>query len=209
MRDFVVLDIETRALPEAIQREIMPKEWPTGNTKDADKLKVAIAEKERAWLDSAPLDAIRSEVMAIGVINPAGKVVIVHDLVEKDMLVALRFMLIEWSDKTIVGHNILGFDLPVLCRRFWKHGIKPPDKWLDLSPWKATWAFDTIQAWSMGNREQRISLDLLAWHLLGQRKSGNGKDFAKLYETDKEAALDYLRNDLKLTQDCYLRLSAQ
>lgn len=209
MKSYWVLDCETKAYPEALQREIMPTEWPLGNTRQEDKVKAAIAEKEAAWLATAPLEAIRGEVMAIGMIAPDGKLDLLHGQPEVVLLCSLRNRLTEWSDKTVVGHNLLGFDVPFLVRRMWKYGISPPKQWLDTAPWRASaWAYDTMQAWSMGNREHRISLDLLGWHLGVGRKRGTGDKFAALYEADKEKALAYLENDLKLVRDCYLKLTS-
>lgn len=206
MKTHWTVDIETKGLPESVQREIMPLEWPLGNTRDPDKVKAAIAEKERAWLDQAPLEAVRGEVLAIGMILDDGPEII-HGMAESDMLSLFRAKAAECSDRIIVGHNLLAFDLPFLVRRMWRHSIDPPKNWLDCSPYRAKWAFDTMLAWSCGNREQRISLDLLAWHFGLGRKHGNGAQFAKLYETDPDSALAYLRNDLELTEKVYLRMS--
>lgn len=208
MKPYWICDIETSGLPEALQREIMPLEWPLGNLKDPEKVKAAIAEKERSWLDSAALDACRGQVLAIGLAGadmPEPKILVGGT--ERGMLTNVRDLATVYNDLIMVGHNLLGFDLPFLVRRMWKHGIQPPSRWLDLTQWRAKWAFDTMLAWSLGNREQRISLDLLAWVLLGKRKSGSGADFAMLYETDREKALTYLRNDLELTEQCYLAMT--
>jgi len=204
-KDYWVLDIETKGLPESLQRQVMPSEWPLGNVKDPEKVKTAIAEKERSWLDCAPLEASRGEVLAIGVILDDGPEII-HGMDEMTLLKFFRGKATEYSHRTVVGHNLLGFDIPFLCRRMWKHGIRPPTQWQDCTPWKAKWAFDTMQYWSCGNRDQRIGLDLLAWHMGVGRKQGNGSDFAKLYETDKDKALEYIKNDLMLTEAVYLKM---
>lgn len=207
MKPYICIDVETRALPEAIQREVMPTEWPLGNTKDPEKVKAAIAEKEQAWLSGAALDAARSEILAVGMVGADLNAPTVTLGTERGILEHVRACATEYSDLTLVGHNLLGFDVPLLCRRMWKHGIKPPVHWLDCTPWKAKWAFDTMLAWSCGNRDQRIGLDLLAWHLGVGRKTGKGSDFAKLYETDRDKALAYLRNDLELTEAVYLKMT--
>lgn len=206
MKDYAVLDIETRGLAESIQHEIEPEFEAGKNLKDPEKIAAAIAEKRQAWLDSAALDAVRGEVLAIGVIID-DEPEIIHGMSEADMLLLFRGRAAECSDRIIVGHNLLGFDLPFLCRRMWRHSIDPPKQWLDCSPYRAKWAYDTMLAWSCGNREQRISLDLLAWHFGLGRKNGTGAQFAKLYETDPESALAYLRNDLELIEKIYLRMN--
>lgn len=206
MKTHWTVDIETKALPESIQLEIEPEFEAGKNLKDQDKIAAAITEKRRAWLEQAPLEAVRGEVLAIGMIID-DEPEIIHGMLEADILSLFRLRAAECSDRIIVGHNLLGFDLPFLCRRMWRHSIDPPKQWLDCSPYRAKFAFDTMLAWSCGNREQRISLDLLAWHFGLGRKNGTGAAFAKLYETDRESALAYLRNDLELTEKVYLRMN--
>lgn len=210
MKPYIICDVETGPLPEAIQREIAPEFEAGKNLKDPEKIAAAIAEKERAWLEGAALDATRCEVLAIGLAGadfPEPKILCGGN--EKDKLSHLRALATTYSDLIWVGHNILGFDFPILSRRMWKYEITPPRQWLDCTPWKAQFAFDTMLAWSCGHRDQRISLDLLAWHLGVGRKTGNGKDFAKLYEIDQAKALDYLKNDLALTEAVYLKMTKQ
>lgn len=206
MNSYFCLDIETSALPKEVLSEITPEFEADKRLTDPVKVKASLETKAAEWLASAALDAHRGEVLAVGLITPAGQCCLIHGATEADMLVRTRAYATEWADKTVVGHYLLGFDIPFLCRRMWKHGIKPPVQWLDCTPWRATWAFDTKFVWGCGNKDQRISLDNLAWHLGVGRKNGDGADFGKLYETDREKALDYLRNDLKLTEGCYLKM---
>lgn len=207
MNEYYILDVETKSLPREILTSIIPDFKPAGNLKDPDKIAADLQKKSDDWFESAALDAHRGEIIAIGLKRGQGIMPLMfHGQPEAEMLRDLRSFATAESDSIVVGHYILGFDIPYLCRRMWRHGIQPPRQWLDCTAWKAHWAFDTAQVWTCGNREQKISLDNLAWHLGYGRKTGNGADFAKLYETDREAALDYLRNDLKLTEQCYLKM---
>lgn len=204
---YLILDIETGPLPEEKQREIMPSEWPLGNVKDPEKVKAAIAEKERAWLESSTLDATRCEIIAVGV-KSQSKEALFHGKDEKTLIEDLYDTVysIDQDKVVIVGHRLLGFDVPMIVRRGWKHGLRPPDRWLNCTAWKADWAFDTAEKWSCGNREQCVSLKTLAWHLGVGIKDGSGKDFHRLYKEDQKAALEYLSNDLRLTEAVYLRM---
>ncbi len=206
IKPYWILDTETGPLPESVQREIAPEFEAGRNLKDPEKIKAAVAEKEAAWLAGAALDPTRCEILAVGVAG--GELESPWTILgtEKSILEEVRHMATLYLEQTVVGHNLLGFDIPLLCRRMWKHGIVPPAHWLDCSSWRARWAFDTMLVWSCGNRDQRISLDVLAWHLGVGRKQGSGDDFAKLFETDKAKALEYLRNDLALTEAVYLRM---
>lgn len=207
MKPYLILDLESQPAPEARQREVMPVFDVPKTIKDPAKIESALIEKEQAWLASGALDAARGEIIAVGLLGAdldAPKVILGP---EKGILVSVRELSTVHHDLTLVGHNLLGFDVPFLCRRMWVHGIKPPAHWLDCTPWKANkWSFDTMLAWACGNREQRVSLDMLAWALGCGRKNGSGKDFAKLLETDREAAIGYLTNDLVLTEAVYLKM---
>jgi hypothetical protein len=60
---------------------------------------------------------------------------------------------------------------------------------------------DTVEEWLCGRQrgECKCSLDHIAKALDCGEKNGNGDKFAALYESDEDAALNYLRNDLKMT----------
>ena len=98
----------------------------------------------------------------------------------------------------MVGFNSNSFDLPFLIRRSWKHrvpvpfGIRRGRYWGDEM-------IDLRDAWQLGDRLARGSLDVVAKHLGVGAKNGNGADFAKLWQSDRAKAVDYLRNDLELT----------
>ena len=51
----------------------------------------------------------------------------------------------------------------------------------------------------MGDRQARGSLDAIAKHLGIGAKTGSGADFAKLWQSDRAKAVEYLRNDIELT----------
>lgn len=203
---FTVLDIETQPQPVDRLREIMPAFKADARLKDETKIKEDLAAKESDWLDSAALHAVRGEVLCAGLLQDKTFTVLEgpeRDIVEKLMAVILT----QWGQSVIVGHNIFQFDLPFICRRALKHGIAIP-QFLTKAlrgyypPYEI---FDTMLEWRLSNREERISLDTLAWHLGVGRKTGSGADFAKLYQTDKAAALLYLSNDLSLCKSIYER----
>jgi hypothetical protein len=98
----------------------------------------------------------------------------------------------------MIGFNIFGFDLPFLFRRSWKHrvpvpfGIRRGRYWGDQ-------LLDLRDAWQLGDRQARGSLDSIARHLGVGAKNGDGKAFAELWWSDRKQAESYLRNDIELT----------
>ena len=58
---------------------------------------------------------------------------------------------------------------------------------------------DLRDAWQLGDRQARGSLDSIAKHLGVGTKNGSGAEFAALWQSDRAKATEYLRNDLQLT----------
>jgi len=209
----MAFDIETSPLDdeeiERIAPEFDPASVKTGNLADFKKINDKINDARESHLkgikNRAALNAEYGKILAIGILqinfsNP--EETLLHGEDEKKIVQ-------EFWDKALqahelglklVGHNIIGFDCPFLVRRSYCLGIEPP--W-QLMPergkyWGSPW-FDTMSAWSLGGYQQNISLDRFAKHLGLEGKNGNGKFFAKLYRENKEEALAYLSNDLKIT----------
>ena len=58
---------------------------------------------------------------------------------------------------------------------------------------------DLREAWQLGDRMAKGSLDSIAKHLGVGQKNGDGKAFAELWRSNRKQAEAYLRNDLELT----------
>ena len=105
---------------------------------------------------------------------------------------------------SLVGHNIIGFDLPFLLRRGLKYGIKPPKTITNaLAQYRPSNLIDTMREWQFGNRtEGFVKLDQLAAFFGTRRKNGDGADFHKKFfgtPEEREDALRYLANDVAMT----------
>jgi Predicted 3''-5'' exonuclease related to the exonuclease domain of PolB. len=188
-------DIETSPLPEAELQAVMPKFEAPSNYKDEAKIKAVIEEKKKAWLEDAALDPITGRVLCVGLLL-GGKFTIL-DNPEESQLLGEFWGRCVIPGRRLIGFNILLFDLPFLIRRSWKHNILP----LGIRKGRY-WNDDLVdlrELWQMGDRQAHGGLDLIAKHLGLGAKSGNGKDFAKLWATDKSKAIAYLENDLRLT----------
>ncbi len=216
----IIFDIETGPLAEAELESMLPPFDPAevkcGNLKDPAKIAEKIAEAEanhrRDFFDKAALDPLSGRVVAIGLlafdargeagpnfINDGKLVVIGHD----DEAETLR----EFWDMTrgemgrlnpLVGFNIFNFDLPFLFRRSWKHRVAVPFG-LRRGRYWGDQLIDLRDAWQLGDRQARGSLDSIAKHLGVGAKNGDGKAFANLWQSDRKQAEAYLHNDLKLT----------
>lgn len=210
----IVFDIETGPLPEselaALVPPFDPAEVKTGNLKDPEKIAAKLAEAEanhrHDFFDKAALDPITGRVVAIGLLanaecgtRSAEFRIIGHE----DEAQMLR----EFWDTTrgemgrinqMVGFNSNSFDLPFLIRRSWKHRVSVPFGIRRGRYWSDEMV-DLRDAWQLGDRQARGSLDVIAKHLGIGAKNGSGADFAKLWQSDRAKAVEYLRNDLELT----------
>jgi hypothetical protein len=98
----------------------------------------------------------------------------------------------------LIGFNIFNFDLPFLIRRSWKHRVPVPFGLRRGRYWNDRFV-DLRECWQLGDRQARGSLDSIARHLGVGAKNGEGKAFAELWQTDRQQAEAYLRNDVELT----------
>jgi predicted PolB exonuclease-like 3'-5' exonuclease len=108
----------------------------------------------------------------------------------------------------IVGHNLIGFDLPFIFQRCLTHCLPGPP-FVDLSEYKVRGVFDTMHRWWLGAK-RTVSLDDIAWALgLESSKTAEveGSKVFELYAAGKLAAIrEYNLNDVRLTRKVYERM---
>ncbi|HEX8069221.1 MAG TPA: ribonuclease H-like domain-containing protein [Pyrinomonadaceae bacterium] len=109
---------------------------------------------------------------------------------------------------TIVGHNVLDFDLPFLYKRSIIHSV-PPSVRLSFARYRSQPVYDTMWEWVRWSRE-RVSLDRLA-RALGLRSSkADGIDGAHVYDLFRagshEEIADYCIRDVELVRSIYYRM---
>ena len=218
----LVFDIETGPLPEnellAMLPAFDPAEVKCGNLKDPAKIAEKIAEAEvnhrRDFIERAALDPLTGRVMAIGMLDLETDLfsIIGHD----DESETLReFWEVTRGDmgrlNPLIGFNIFNFDLPFLFRRSWKHRVTMP-LGLRRGRYWGDQLVDLRDAWQLGDRQARGSLDSIAKHLgVGAKLAApaangatsgkliTGADFAGLWRSDRKQAEAYLRNDIDMT----------
>lgn len=211
----ILFDIETAPLPEselaALVPPFDPAEVKTGNLKDPDKIAAKIAEAEanhrKDFFEKAALDPLTGRVLVVGLLlnaecetRPAEFKV----LESEDEAALLReFWAVTRGEmgriNQMVGFNTHLFDLPFLIRRSWKHRVQVPFGIRRGRYWGEE-MLDLRDAWQLGDRQARGSLDAIAKHLGVGAKNGSGAEFAELWQRDRTRAVEYLRNDLELTE---------
>lgn len=204
----LIFDIETGARPDTELADIMPEFAAPKNYKDGDKISSYIAAERAAWLEKAALSAVTGRIVAIGC-RQDGCSAILGDDGEPNQIKAFWHILEDAvrEKRAIVGWNINAFDLPFLARRSWRHGIEVPSGLFTGRGYPHPDLFvDLVLEWQCGDKQERISLGNIAKFLGIGEKNGDGKDFSKLWATERSLAVQYLENDLLLTAKLMERL---
>lgn len=129
---------------------------------------------------------------------------------EKQALTAFLNFMNGFDPETdeIVGHNIIGFDLPFIFQRCLAHNLSTAP-FVDLGEFKVRGVFDTMHRWWLGAK-RTISLDDMAWALgLESSKTAEveGSKVFDLYSAGKLSAIrEYNLSDVRLTRKVYERI---
>jgi len=187
----VVLDIETIPCDKSL--------W--------ERLGARIPSLEKvAWEDTA-LDWSFGRVVCIGLLFP-------EEANDRELCLAgpdeAELLRTFWAairpEDYLIGHNVLGFDLPFLQARSVIHKVKP-SRTLDLRRYSTATVYDTQQVWSNWGRKRFPKLDLLAAILELEAKSGSGDQVREWFEAgDWERIRQYCMQDVRLTCGVYRRM---
>ena len=210
----IIFDLETMGLDrETIFASVPPFDRDNvklGARKNPDVILAYMAEAEDSyyerWIERAALDPRTGTVLCIGIksIGIGDKELEFKLLAGSENDILSQFWLIFGQTKEahpftrFIGFNIWRFDLPFLVRRSWHLGISVPGDVFDGRYWHRQFV-DLMSYWSLGNREEMISLDHLARFFGLPPKTGNGKNFSRVWHEDKPKAIEYLKADLEIT----------
>ena len=110
----------------------------------------------------------------------------------------------------IVGHNIVGFDLPFIYQRCLVNNISAQPL-VNLGEYNVRGVFDTMRGWWLGGRN-RVGLDDVAWALgfeSSKTSDVEGSKVFDLYQAGKLAEIrEYNLNDVRVTRKVYERMLA-
>jgi predicted PolB exonuclease-like 3'-5' exonuclease len=110
----------------------------------------------------------------------------------------------------LVGHNIIGFDLPFIFQRCLVHEIKTRP-FVNLADYNVRGVFDTMHRWWLGAR-RHVSLDDIAWALGLESSKTADVEGSKVFDLYQAGRLDLIReynlNDVRVTRKIYERMVA-
>jgi len=198
----IVFDIETIPQDEAKLLALAPEFTAAANLKDPEKIAASIAKKKADYLADAALNWKTAEVVLIG----AGDDAEIQALTagsEKELIGNFLAMLDAalWDGVAVGGHNVKGFDLPMLVNRARVHGLKVPNTILTFWKGRPQWAdniFDTLEILSFGKSFDGNGVDDVARVFGLPPKLGHGGEFPTLWRADREGAIAYNRRDVEI-----------
>ena len=110
----------------------------------------------------------------------------------------------------LVGHNIIGFDLPFIFQRCLVHGLQARP-FVNLAEYNVRGVFDTMHRWWLGAK-RFVSLDDVAWALGIESSKTADVEGSKVFDLYQAGKLDQVReynlNDVRVTRKIYERMVA-
>lgn len=171
------------------------------NYKNADTIAQYIEDNAQEAWEKTALDGWKGHVACI---VKDVNFYIVRDV--KDEREALKDFFSHLRESTMVGHNLIGFDIPFLTKRALVLGVKLPVEYIwprALKHWDKK-VFDTMM--QFGNRDW-ISLDNLARNL-GIKGKGNTTGAAVNYMWQQglhDEIADYCADDVRIVREIHER----
>lgn len=207
MRTYIYFDIETipDQSPGAFERAVK-RVKPPASLKKKESIERWMDEnrEDAAWdiLHKTGLDGASGHVCTIGWAKNGRAVEVRHaeSRTEEAEIIREFFAALDpYHSETLVGHNIVGFDIPFLIKRAIVLGIELPGPTTfprDPKPWDKA-VFDTMTAWA-GARD-RISLDRLCDTLGIPGKDGfDGSQVAQAWANGEHQKIaEYCDDDVK------------
>ena len=166
-------------------------------------LSIAVHEGPVAGLDFSDIDQRQTE-RVFGIDEEGAE----QD--EKNLLLAFLDYMKNFDPDTdeLVGHNLLGFDLPFIFQRCLVHCLSGRPL-VDLGEYRVRGVFDTMHAWWLGAK-RFVSLDDIAWALgieSSKTATAEGSKVFELYQAGKLAEIrEYNLNDVRVTRKVYERM---
>lgn len=110
----------------------------------------------------------------------------------------------------LVGHNIIGFDLPFIFQRCLVHGLQCRP-FVNLGEYNVRGVFDTMHQWWLGAK-RHVSLDDVAWALGIESSKTADVEGSKVFDLYQAGRLDLIRDynlkDVRVTRKVYERMVA-
>ncbi len=172
------------------------------NYKNPDTIASYIEENAQEAWEKTALDGWKGHVACIATQHGRWPV---SDLNEEKELLQHFFNFLK--ETTLVGHNIISFDIPFLTKRALVLGVKLPPEHIwprNLKPWDNR-VFDTML--QLGNGKEFISLDNLARNLgIKGKGATTGKQVHYMWQQGlHDEIAEYCADDVRIVREIHER----
>lgn len=212
----LTFDIETvPATDERAAKRIAERIKPPGTLKKAESIQKWIEEEKESAVQEAVsktgLNGLYGSVLCIGykIDDKPSECILSEseaDTLYEFGLLMQSFKTFDIQPLTVVGHNLVNFDLRFLYQRYCVHGMeKPPHIPFHAKPWDST-VFDTMVKWAgAGNF---VSLDDLCFAFGIEGKGDmDGSKVAQYYAEGRIAEIaQYCKDDVEKTYSVFERM---
>lgn len=210
----ITLDIETAPTSdEAIIREISEGVRPPANYKNPDSIQKWFdeqgQEKVKEAIQKTALDGLHGSIRCIGLaLDDEDPFILMEDSEKATIEALIDFVADDFVENNyaplLVGHNVAGFDLPFIRHRAIVNDIPLPRFFKRYYGRFSEDVYDTMTEWAGWNG--RVSLNKLAYGLLGRSKMGFGDE---VHAMSDEQLAEYCMMDVELTRDIYYKMTGE
>jgi predicted PolB exonuclease-like 3'-5' exonuclease len=208
---YIVLDLESHAIPDAATYLTEPVEAPSNYTKP-EAIAAYVAKAKQAQLDKAALDIDLARIVCLGILMPKAisgiggeyqACYVVKDQTQERLALEQLFTHFESRNTAdwpiLVTFNGLGFDLPLLLRRALYLGVKAPN--IQIDRFKHPHVIDLMDMLSYSGKMKPHSLSFYCQRFGIQVDDENsGKDISALIAADNWAAVEaHCASDVQAT----------
>lgn len=203
----LIFDIET--IPDqALPKELRP-EAALGNLKDPVKIAAKVQEwEEEGQIKKMSVSPFMCQIVSIQAWSSEDGYIDARSDNETDMIAFIEKAIFDHD--LIIGHNVIGFDLPVIQARAMITGHKDHGGICKLNQTKRYSShpfYDTMQELAGWDTSKWKGLDWWCKRLGIDGKSNHGSEVHGMYLDGKmEAIHEYCREDVRATKELYDRI---
>jgi DNA polymerase elongation subunit (family B) len=199
----IIFDIET--CPQSPERllAIAPDFQPDKRLKDPEKIKANIEQQKQDFIDRAALHWTTAEIVLIGIGDGVKYAPLTGN--ESEILKCFFDILKTALDagNSVGGHNIKGFDLPLIVNRARALKVPLPEGLLSFWRGRTQWhesIFDTLEILSFGSQRniEGNGVEHVCKALGLRGKLGEGADFPGLWKKNQKGAIAYNQRDVEM-----------
>lgn len=198
VKEYVIKNITP---PAAIKKEESIEKWWTEKSEDA------IEEK----LDKCGLEGATNHIIAISVAINDGEPIVFSDdgqtCDEKYLLEGVLAEIAKHTGCSLIGHNIIGFDLKIIKQRCMVLGIDARilRPYFNVKPWERALVYDTMTQWD-GKNYTKLDLIAQAFGLEGKGDMDGSMVYQYWKDGRHEEIAEYCKADVELTRAVYKRM---